>query len=220
MTTPPNPPLDKKQARAQAAGQKATRKAQRPWVARHKILTALGVFILIGIIIVIANSGGSQNNTASTPSTTSTAASGASAAAAPEAASGVGLNTPARDGKFEFTVTKVQSGVPSVGPEGLAQKAQGQFILLTMTVKNVGDQAQLFDASSQKLRDGSKRTYDADSTASIAADSGGSSTFLQDINPGNQVSGVVVFDVPPTVVPTQAELHDSPFSDGVKVRLK
>jgi len=33
------------------------------------------------------------------------------------------------------------------------------------------------------------------------------------------VSGIVVFDVPTTVKPTQVDLHDSAFSGDVKVRL-
>lgn len=204
--------MDKKQARALAAANKAGVKAQRPWVARHKILTLLGVFIVIGVISSIATSGGSKSDTAG-DSGTSTVSKAA------QAPGGPGLNASARDGKFEFTVTKVESGVHSVGGEVLGQKAQGQFILLTVTVKNIGDKAQLFDASSQKLHDSSKRTYDADSGASIYANTSGSPTFLKNINPGNEVAGIVVFDVPSTVVPTQAELHDSPFSNGVKVRL-
>ena len=213
MTQPTyQPPMDKKQARTQAAANKAGLKAQRPWVARHKILTLLGVFIVIGIISSIAGGGGSKTDTAGNSGTT-TVSKGA------QPPSGPGLNASARDGKFEFTVTKVQSGVHSVGGDALGQKAQGQFILLTITVKNIADKAQLFDASSQKLHDASKRTYDADSAASIYANTSGSPTFLENINPGNQVSGIVVFDVPTTVVPTQTELHDSPFSGGVTVRL-
>lgn len=44
-------------------------------------------------------------------------------------------------------------------------------------------------------------------------------TLLNDINPGNQVTGVVVFDIPKNVKLTRLELHDSPFSGGVPVSL-
>ena len=43
------PPLSKKEAKAQAAAAKAYSKSQRSWFAKHKILTALGAFILLAI---------------------------------------------------------------------------------------------------------------------------------------------------------------------------
>jgi len=61
-----------------------------------------------------------------------------------------GLNQPARDGKFEFTVSKVDCGATRVGSDLLDEKAQGVFCLVDVTVKNIGDEAQLFDGSSQK----------------------------------------------------------------------
>jgi hypothetical protein len=69
----------------------------------------------------------------------------------------------------------------------------------------------LFDAKGNK--------YSSDSGASFYANPSGS-TFLNTINPGNSVTGAVVFDVPKDVTPTQAELHDSAFSGGVKVNLQ
>lgn len=46
------------------------------------------------------------------------------------------------------------------------------------------------------------------------------STWYSDINPGNSVEGVIVFDVAKDVTPAIAELHDSSFSNGVKVALQ
>lgn len=45
------------------------------------------------------------------------------------------------------------------------------------------------------------------------------STWYNDINPGNSVEGVVVFDIPKDQTPTTAELHDSSPSNGIKVSL-
>jgi hypothetical protein len=44
-------------------------------------------------------------------------------------------------------------------------------------------------------------------------------TFLNNINPGNEVTGTLVFDVPAGVELAALELHDSLFSGGVKVAL-
>jgi hypothetical protein len=62
MTNPQQPegwqPPSKKDAKAQAAAQKAYDKSQRSWFAKHKILTALGALILLGVISTAASGGG------------------------------------------------------------------------------------------------------------------------------------------------------------------
>ncbi|SCE99374.1 DUF4352 domain-containing protein [Micromonospora mirobrigensis] len=128
------------------------------------------------------------------------------------------IGKPARDGKFEFTVKSAKCGVAKIGDSTLGAKAQGQFCLVTMTVKNIGKEAQMFDGSSQKAYAADGTEYSADGGAAIYANQN-AETFLNDINPGNQVSGVVVFDIPKKVKLTKLELHDSPFSGGVDVAL-
>lgn len=128
------------------------------------------------------------------------------------------IGQPARDGKFEFTVKSTKCGVAKVGTDLLGAKAQGQFCLVTINVKNIGKEAQMFDGSSQKAYAADGTEYSADSGAAIYANKN-AETFLNDINPGNQVTGVVVFDIPKNVKLTKLELHDSPFSGGVAVTL-
>ena len=126
----------------------------------------------------------------------------------------------ARDGKFEFTVTSVECGKPSVGTnQYLTKQAQGQFCLVNVTVKNIANEAQTFDSSSQYVYDAANAKFSSDGTASLYANPEGS-TFLNQINPGNSVSGILVFDLPKDKTPTMAELHDSSFSGGVKVNLQ
>ena len=74
------------------------------------------------------------------------------------------------------------------------------------------DNQYLFNASGQK--------YSADSTATTYAAPEDSDTWYSEINPGNSVEGAIVFDIPKDQTPTSAELHDSAFSDGIKVNLK
>jgi Domain of unknown function (DUF4352) len=112
-------------------------------------------------------------------------------------------------------VTKVEHGKTEVGDEFLNKKAQGQFVMVSVTVKNVGTEAKTFDGSSQAaFGDGVK--YAHDGTAEIYANKD-AATFLNQINPGNQASGTLVFDIPADKKITQVELHDSPFSGGVTV---
>lgn len=184
---------------------------RKSFLARHKILTVLGVLVVLGIVIGVAGGGGSSTDAAGSGGEGS---AGATASAAPAAVAGLG--TPVRDGKFEFTVTAVEPGVPSIGSAPLSQDAQGQFVVVRITVSNIGDQAQTFDQSSQKLVDARGRELSSDPTAGIYLDD---QNFLAQVNPGNSVQGVVVFDVPADAVPASLELHDSFLSGGVTITL-
>ncbi len=130
----------------------------------------------------------------------------------------VGLNQPARDGKFEFTVTKVQCGVSQVGSGFLIKKAQGQFCKVYIKVKNIGDEARTFSDSNQYAYNAAGQRYDADGEAGIYLGEE-SNAFLEDINPGNSVSGIVIFDIPKGAKIVKLELHDSAFSGGVVVNV-
>jgi hypothetical protein len=127
-----------------------------------------------------------------------------------------GLNQPVRDGKFEFMVAKVECGIPSVGDQYLGKSAQGQYCEATVTVKNISSQPKTFDGGAQKAKGTNGQTYDDDTLAEIYANSQ-DQTFLDEINPGNQVTGILVFDIPKDAKITQMELHDSSFSGGVTV---
>jgi len=200
---------------------------RRSFFARHKVLTVfLAILALIVVVSVASNLGGGSAGTAGTAGTSEAVDPGADggaeveeAPAAPPApeASAPGVGTAVRDGKFEFTVTAVEPGVARVGDELLGVDAQGQFVLVHVTVTNIGDEAQMFDASSQKLFDAQGREHSADSTAGIYL--GDANSFLNDINPGNSIEGVVIFDVPVDAVPASIELHDSFLSGGATVAL-
>ena len=112
----------------------------------------------------------------------------------------------------------VKCGVKKVGSGGLDKDAQGQFCLVTVKVSNIGKEAQTFSDSSQKAYAAGGTEYSTDTAAAIYANED-AATFLNEINPGNGVTGVLVFDVPTNVTLSKIELHDSPFSSGVTVQL-
>jgi hypothetical protein len=130
-----------------------------------------------------------------------------------------GLNDPVRDGKFEFTVTHATCGATKVGSDLIGQKAQGQYCLIDLRVKNIGKEAQPFTDSAQKAYGAGKVEYSVDSAAAIYVN-GDNQVLFQEINPGNVVIGRLVFDVPKGTKLTSLELHDSIFSGGVQVALK
>jgi hypothetical protein len=182
-------------------------------------VAALAIFATMG-------EASSSGDAASEPATEASAAPGQEEAAteeeapADEVAAELGVGDEARDGKFAFTVSKIKCGVKEVGGEFLNEKAQGQFCLVTMNVKNIGDESQLFDASSQKGRTDTGATVDADSAASLYANQEGGS-FLEEINPGNSLEDIiVVYDIAKDQKLTALELHDSMFSEGILISTK
>jgi hypothetical protein len=214
------------------------------WFQRHRLLTAFGALVVLAGVVQLSGGGsdpangqaaqgvstsspGTQQPTAQEPAAQQPAADQHAAdkdgekAAAPADAKQqgtAGLGDAVRDGKFEFTVTKVDRGVKQVGGDLVGEKAQGRFVLVHVTVKNIGDKSQLLDDTSQTVRDTQGREFDADSMAAMVID--GNDVFLNEINPGNTVKGVLVYDMPKDAVPASIELHDSMFSGGVTVGLR
>ncbi|MFE0751532.1 DUF4352 domain-containing protein [Gordonia sp. NPDC058843] len=190
----------------------ARKKKKWPWV--------LGALVVLLIIILAATSGGGSEDTDTTAdSGASTATEQGEPAGADSEDAVPGLNTPVRDGKFEFVVTGVEPGLTSVGDNPyLTEEAQGQFVVVTMSVKNTSDQPQSFSPTGQKLFDAEDRSFEPDTTAQIAL--GGSDIPVWDnINPGNAVTVKLVYDMPAGATPASIELHDSMFSGGVTVNL-
>lgn len=201
----------------------------RSWFARHKVLTTLGALVVLVVVVGVATGGGSDESDApeAAPPVAEAPADGAAEQPAPaeepaaepavEAPAAAGLGTPVRDGKFEFTVTSVEPGVARVGNDLIGKEAQGQYVLVHLTVANIGTEAQYFSDGAQKAFDAQGREFSADSSAGVYLE--GNDTLLNQINPGNAVTGTVVFDVPADAALTLLELHDSLFSGGVEVAL-
>ncbi|WP_460525889.1 DUF4352 domain-containing protein [Flindersiella endophytica] len=129
-----------------------------------------------------------------------------------------GLNQAVRDGDFTFTVTKVEYSTEPIGSEYLNTKPQGQFVLVHMTVANHGKEAGTFFGDNQYALDAGGRQFSADGEAAIYLED--SESLLEQINPGNKLSGIVVFDVPKGTKIQKLELHDSAFSDGAIVTVR
>jgi len=119
-----------------------------------------------------------------------------------------GMGQEALDGKFAFIVSNVDTS-PTFGRTA----AHGVYVIVSMAVRNVGTEAQLFEMAAQKLKDNTGRQYSASFVDPPLLGDG------NNINPGLQVSVKEVFDVLPGARPTQIVLHDSASSHGVLVNL-
>ncbi|WP_433714878.1 DUF4352 domain-containing protein [Nocardia sp. CA-084685] len=129
------------------------------------------------------------------------------------------LNTPVRDGKFEFVVTDVQSGMKTLGTNPYLQKtAQGSYTIVSLTVRNTSKVPYGFSPSDQYVFDAQNRKFGNDGTAAINLQA--DTSLYADINPGNSITAQMVFDLPADTEPDHIVLHDSMFSGGVTVSLR
>ncbi|MEY7972129.1 DUF4352 domain-containing protein [Saccharomonospora xinjiangensis] len=173
----------------------AKRKLRKwPWI--------LGVLIVIGVVVAVTSNSG-NDATSPPPADIAEPQSGA-------------IGQPVRDGLFEFTVVGVDYQ-PSVGGPHFSETAQGQYVLVTVRVRNIGDEPRGLSDADQYLFDSNDRRYAADSVAGMAIPN--NEVLYTPINPGNGVEGTLVFDVPVNAKPDRVELHDSTFSGGVSVVL-
>lgn len=188
---------------------------RRGW--RHRPGTPILLGVLVAAVLAIA-CGAGTTPTSGTGDSGGSAGDGDATATKATADAAAKIGDPVRDGKFEFTVQKMKCGVAKVGSSLLNEKAQGQFCLVTIKVSNIGKEAQTFSDSSQKGFSADGAEYATDSTAGIYANDDNDVLF-NEINPGNEVTGVLVFDIPKDAKLVKLELHDSPFSGGVTVDL-
>lgn len=217
---------------------------KRNWFARHKILTGvIGLVAIVGIgSAATAGSGSSdpQPTTAasapastadqqqSTPAAGTTAATASKPAASTKAASTKaaptkaapkepGIGTPVKSGDLQFTVTKVVRNQTEVGQEYLSERAQGRYTLVYVTVRNVGGGSETLVDDDQKIKDADNKTYSPDSMAEISMKN--NDVFFEQINPGNAVDGVLVYDMPVGVRATAIDFSGGLFKDSATVHL-
>ncbi|MDN3238785.1 DUF4352 domain-containing protein [Glycomyces tritici] len=195
----------------------------------HKIMSIIGIVLsVLGAILSFSITNSVADDLESTleaeasesprgeaESDAAASEEGGGEAAEPEAA---GVGDTVADGDFEFTVGGFEQGVAEVGNEYLNEQAQGEFVIIDLTVKNIGSEAAYFSDSDQKLFDADGNEYSANSTAGIYLED--NEVWLTEINPGNQVEGKIVFDVPAGTELASLQLHDSMFSGGIEVSLK
>ena len=75
-----------------------------------------------------------------------------------------------------------------------------------MSVKNIAEEAQTFDDTSQYAFDASKKKFSADSEVDLDINS---DAWMAEINPGNQLTGTLAYDIPTGDKIVKMELHDS-----------
>jgi hypothetical protein len=121
-----------------------------------------------------------------------------------------------RDGGFEFTVLEVSRAhqVGELEDPGLFVTARGVFVVITLSIRNVGDSPLTFVDSDQTLIDGAGTEFQTSMAANIYGNLAIPSTR---INPGDGLVVRISFDVPTHTVPRNLILRESGSSDGVAI---
>ena len=105
-------------------------------------------------------------------------------------------------GDVEYTVNSLSTAT-TLGSEYSNQTANGVYLVVEVRVKNNGQKAMMVDTNLFSLVDG-EIVYNSDGTASTYANTDESGTnlgfFLENLNPGLEKTGNVVFDVPQSII--------------------
>jgi hypothetical protein len=118
------------------------------------------------------------------------------------------------DAGLTFAVTGVETA-PSVKSQdaSMEQTAQGEYLIVHLTVLNSGDQPATFVGAFQKLKAGGT-TYSVDDVAT-----GYLNGTVAQLNPGDKSDVTIAFDVPPGTTPESLEVHGDPASAGIEISL-
>ena len=123
------------------------------------------------------------------------------------------MGTPVRDGGLEFIVNGVRLG-PSISSDHTSYTAHGRYVVVGLSVTNVGDQPETYMAIDQKLIvDGKQYDYAAEPTILL------NTNATSQINPGIGISVLIAYDVPAGTRPGSIELHGAAGTSGVVVDL-
>jgi hypothetical protein len=95
-------------------------------------------------------------------------------------------------GDRAYTITDVRTA-SSVGDDFTKQTASGIFVIVTMTVENIGKESSTMSSSDAKIIDSEGRTFESDTEAWSALKE---NILLKQIQPGLPVTGQTIFDVP------------------------
>ena len=120
-----------------------------------------------------------------------------------------------RDGNFAFVVGDVERVAAVASPDNpeIQKAAQGEFVIVHMTVTNIAAEPEPFYVSFSTLSDGGT-VYKSDDEAWLYL-----GNTVADLQPGESLDTVVVFDVPVGTDVDSIRLRDSPSSPGVTVGL-
>ncbi|MEG1498931.1 DUF4352 domain-containing protein [Chryseobacterium sp.] len=156
------------------------------------LLTALGLFILLSIMIP-------PSEIRETPSQTSTPVAEESPTVVEKTQNQEiesSLGQAIEIGYFTYTIQSV-SFRKSVGNEYFKETADGIYMLVDLSIKNISNETRTLDGSMFAVTDENGTKYEFSINASTALEMSGNKTlFLKECQPNITTKGVLVFEVP------------------------
>lgn len=208
MTHPPHPGSQPQQPQ-----QPQPEKKKSP-IALFGCLGCSGLIlvILVAVGIMALGSDGDSGRSDDSTASAETADDAGDAGDSDEAASDMyGLNERIEVGDLAFTVTGVEGGIAEASDILGTYTADGQYVAVSITAENIGNEPTYFENTGQKLYDAEGRQFGHDTDATIAMDDG---PMLGELNPGQSGDFTVVFDIPADAEFDHIEVGDSLFGDG------
>lgn len=157
-----------------------------PWIL-------LGMAIFLVVVFSCMAGGGEEGE--------STSGAEGGNVAEEEGARTVGMGEAGEVSSWIVTVNSTET-VADVGDGYVQDQAQGEFVIVDMTVENSGGEATYFDESALSLIDADGNEHSAGYVP------GDDDFFLEQINPGNQATGRAAFDVPEGTEPAALKVED------------
>lgn len=182
------------------------------WFTRHKLLSALLAIIAV-IAIGAALKGGGNDAASSNDKPAGSSEQAANSEEAGEATVGEAITA----GDLSVTVTDVETGLKRIGDANFGSDAQGQYVKVSVSVTNNGKEATYFTESDQHLIDDQDRQH---STSGDSMYLGNESVLFEQINPGNTVNGIMLFDIPADATVKAIDIDTGLFSNPVRVTVK
>jgi hypothetical protein len=203
------PPID---PRAAAAAQKAYAKATRPWFKKKRFIIPIALVVLFAIIGLGGGGEDADSTTSASVESSDSGADNSKASASEEKpakaekAKPGSKNNPAKIGQTislegtKYTVKNARKSA-TVGGEFMQEKADGVFVIVTLTIENTKDETKTFSDSAAKFvtKDGKSYATDTDGTVAVMG-MNEEPLWLADMQPDLPKTGQLVFDVPPAKV--------------------
>ena len=177
---------------------------------------AVVVLIVVGVVAVVLTMKNDVGDiTITRPAEASSATPSETGDEGPTEPQAAGTGDEVRDGDFAFVVNGVRTTDVVADPEfpELNATADGEYVIVDLTVTNVSAEPQTFFASFTTLSDGIT-DFEVDEDAWLYV--GDVST---DLGPGETIQTAVVYDVPKGTDIEAIWLRGGPLSDGVAVGL-
>ncbi len=163
-----------------------------------KILKIGGIIFLVIIVLSVIGSMGNKGSSTNSASTnqTSTSNTGSSNKQA-ETVSIAKIGEEVVDSEIGFTATDTQKAA-TLGNQYTKKTAQGQFYIVTIKIENKSKETKTIDSSMITLTDSQGRKFDRsiDGQTAKGLAEGKVDLFLQQVQPGLNVTGDIVFDIP------------------------